>query len=85
MHSQGSNSHGSGCSRSASPDIVLLQGDDDDTAVVGEDDAGHSDDEETLSQGTVSLPDISASDSEDVGKAITCEAVRKSDVQYGNW
>ena len=70
---------------SASPDIVLVQGDDDDTTTVGEEDAGHLDDEETLSQGTVSLPNISASDSEDACKAIACEATCKSDVQYGNW
>ena len=53
--------------------------------LVGKEDAGHSDDEETLSQGTVSLPDISASDSQDAHKAIECEAAHKRDVQYGNW
>ena len=53
--SEGSISCGSGCSCSASPDIVLLQDDDDDTAMGGEEDIGHLDDEETLSQGTVSL------------------------------
>ena len=42
--------------------------------MVGEEDAGHSYDEETLSQGTVSLPRISASDSEVTRKAIACEA-----------
>ena len=47
-------SSGSGCSHSASPDVVLLQGNDEDTAVGGEEDAGHSEDEEALSQGTVS-------------------------------
>ena len=41
--------------------------------------------EENLSQGTVSLPDISASDDEDAHKAIACKATQKSDVQYGNW
>ena len=64
---------------------VLLQGNDDDTAAVGEEDVGHLDDEDTLSQGTVSLPDISASNSEDARKAIACKATHKSDVQYGNW
>ena len=73
------------CSRSASPDIILVKGDDDDTATVGEDDAPYSDDEEALSQGTVSLPDIPASDDEDTRKALVCEAACKSDVQYGNW
>ena len=61
-------------SHSAYPEIVLVHGDNDDTAMVGEEDVPHSDDEETLSQGTVSLPDISASDDEE-----TCN------VQYGNW
>ena len=51
----------------------------------GEEDAPHSDDEANLSQGTLSLPDISASDDEDTHKAIAHEAAWKSDVQYGNW
>ena len=48
----------------ASPDVVLLQGDDEDTTVGGED-AGHSEDEEALLQGMVSLLDISTSDNEE--------------------
>ena len=83
--SEGSNSSESGCSHSASPDVVLLHGNDDDTTVGGEEDAGHLEDEETLSQGTVSLLDISTSDNEDTRKATACEAAHKSDVQYGNW
>ena len=38
-----------------------------------------------LSQGTVSLPDISASDSKVARKAIAYEGACKSDVQYGHW
>ena len=83
--SEGSSSGGSGCSRSTSPDVVLLQGDDEDTTVGGEEDAGHSEDEEALSQGTVSLLNISTSDNEDAHKATMHEAACKSDVQYGNW
>ena len=83
--SEGSSSGESGCSCSASPDVVLLQGDDDDTAVGGEEDAGHSKDEEALSQGTASLLDISTSDNEDACKTAAHKAVHKSDIQYGNW
>ena len=50
----------------------------------GEEYAGHSEDEEALSQGTVSLLNISISDNEDTHKATVCEAVCKSDIQYGN-
>ena len=42
-------SHVSVRSCSVSPDIALVPGDDDDTAVVGEEDTGHLDDKETLS------------------------------------
>ena len=62
-----------------------MQGDEEDTATGGEEDTGHLDDEETLSQGTVSSLDISTSDNEDACKAITHEAAHKSDIQYGNW
>ena len=79
-----SGSGGSGRSRSASPEVVLFQGNDEDTAVDGEKDAGHSEDEEALLQGTVSLLDISTSNHEDARKATASEAVCKSDVQYGN-
>ena len=50
-----------------------MHGDDDDTTVGGEEDADHSEDEANLSQSTVSLPDISASDDEDTHKVIVCE------------
>ena len=53
--------------------------------MAGEEYAPHLDDEENLSQGTVSLPDISASDDEGALKAIVCETVWKSDAQYDNW
>ena len=52
----------SSSSRSTSPEVVLVQGDDEDAA-TDEEDEGHSDDEEALSQGTVSLLNISNSDS----------------------
>ena len=67
--SEGSGSCGSGHSHSTSPEVVLLQGNNEDTAMGGEEDAGHLEDEETLSQGTVSLLDISTSDNEDARKA----------------
>ena len=85
LPSEGSGSRGSGHSHSPSPEVVLLQGDDGDTTMGGEEDAGHSEDEEALSQGTVSLLDISTSDNEDAHKATVHEAVCKSDIQYGNW
>ena len=68
---------------SASPKVVLVQGDED-TAAGGED-AGHSEDEEALSQGTVSLLDISNSGNEEARKAAVRETACKSDVQYGAW
>ena len=58
---------------------------DDDTAMVGEEDGPHLNNEETLSQGTVSLPDITASDDEDTRKAVVHKTAHKSDVLYGNW
>ena len=61
-----------------------MHGDDDDTAAAGEEDAPHLDDEENLSQGNVSLPNISASDNEDTHKTIGHKTAWKSDVQYGN-
>ena len=62
-----------------------MQGNDEDTTVGGEEDAGHSEDKGVLSQGTVSLLNISTSDNEEAHKATTCEAACKSDIQYGNW
>ena len=82
--SEGSSSSGSECSCSTSPDVVLVQGDDKDTAAGGED-AGHSEDEEALLQGTVSLLDISTSDNEEAYKATAHETACKSDIQYGTW
>ena len=64
--------------------MVLVQGDDEDTAAGGED-AGHSEDEEALSQGTVSLLDISNSDNKEAHKATAHKTAHKSDVQYGAW
>ena len=52
--------------------VVLVQVDDEDTGAGGED-AGHSEDEEALSQGTVLLLDISTSDNEEAHKAAVCE------------
>ena len=71
-------------SSSASPEVVLVQGDDEDAA-GNEEDEGHSDDEEALSQGTMSLLDISNSDNEEAHKAAVHEKVCKSDVQFTAW
>ena len=80
--SEGSSS--TGLEHSASPKVVLVQGDDEDTAAGGED-AGHLEDEEALSQGMVSLLDISTSDNEEACKTAAYETARKRDVQYGGW
>ena len=61
-----------------------MQGDDEDTTAGGED-AGHSEDEEALLQGTVSLLDISTSDNEEARKATAHETACKSNIQYGIW
>ena len=61
-----------------------MQGDGEDPAVGGED-AGDSEDEEALSQGMVSLLDISTSDNEEAHKATAHETAYKSDIQYGIW
>ena len=82
MPSEGSDSSASECSRSISPKVVLVQ--DEDTAAGGEH-TGHSEDEEALSQGMVSLLDISNSDNEEAHKAAVHKTVHKSDVQYGVW
>ena len=83
--SEGSSSSGSECSHSTSPEVVLVQGDDEDAA-GDEEDEGHSDDEEALSQGTVSLLDISNSDNEEARKATAAhEKACKSDVQFAAW
>ena len=62
-----------------------MHSDDDDASAPSEEDAPHSDNEANLSQGTLSQPNISASDDADTHKAIAHEAAWKSDVQYGNW
>ena len=62
-----------------------MHDDDEDTATHSEEDVPHSDNEVNLSQGTLSLPDISASNEEDARKAIVCEVAWKSDIQYGHW
>ena len=82
--SEGSSSSASEHSQPASPEVVLVQGDDEDTAAGGED-AGHSEDEEALLQDMVSLLDISTSDNEEACKAAACETMHKSDIQYGAW
>ena len=82
--SEGSSSGGSEHSHSASPDVVLVQQDDEDTAVGGED-AGHLEDEEALSQGMVSLLNVSTSDNKEAHKAAAHETVCKSGIQYGIW
>ena len=74
--SEGSSSSGSVHSQSTSPEAVLVQGDDEDTAAGGED-AGHSEDEEALSQGTVSLLNILTSNNKEACKAAVHETVRK--------
>ena len=88
MPSEGSGSSGSEHSQSASPEVVLVQGDNEDTAAGGED-AGHLEVEEALLQGTVSLLDTSTSNNEEARKAAVhetvCETAHKSNVQYGAW
>ena len=79
--SEGRDSSDSECSHSTSPEVVLVQGDDEDAA-ADEEDTGHSDDEEALSQGTVSLLNISNSNNEEVHKATVHEKVHKSNVQF---
>ena len=61
-----------------------MQGDDEDAA-ADEKDEGHSDDEEALSQGTVSLLNISNSNNEEAHKAAVHDKACKSDVQVAAW
>ena len=84
MHSDASGSQVSVHCCSASLEIVSVH-DNEDTAVHGEEDAPHSDDKANLSQGTLSLPDISASNDKDTRKAVACEVTWKTNVQYSNW
>ena len=82
--SEGSSSSSWEHSHSASPQVVLLQGDDEDAA-ADEEDEGYSDDKQAMSQGTVSLLDISNSDNEEACKAAAHDKVHKSDVQFTAW
>ena len=74
MHSNASGPPGSVHSCSVSPEIVTLFIDDSGATAHGEEDTLHSDDKANLSQGTLSLPDISASNDEDTHKAVAHEA-----------
>ena len=82
--SEGSSSDGSECSHSTSPDVTLVQDDEEDTAAGGEE-ADHSKDEEAQSQGMVSLLNISTSDNEETRKAIAHKSACKSNTAYGDW
>ena len=53
--------------------------------LIAEEEEVGSEDEETLSQGTVSLLDISNSDNEETHKAAAREKARKSVVRYASW
>ena len=74
----------SSSSCSASPEVVLVQIDDEDAA-ADEEDKDHPDDEEAMSQGRVSLLDISKSDNEEARKVTAHEKACKSDVQFTAW
>ena len=53
---------------------------------MGGEDAGHSEVKEALSQGMVSLLNISTSDNKEARQSCcTGDSVHKSDIQYGNW
>ena len=69
---------------SASPEVVLL-GEGEEAVADAEEEEDGSDDEETLSQGMVSLLDISNSDNEETRKAAAREKACKSDVWYAAW
>ena len=58
---------------------------DDEDAADDEEDESDLDDEEALSQGTVSLLDISNSNNEETCKATAHEKVCKSNVQFTAW
>ena len=83
MCSDASGQPGSIHSHSASPEIVALLDNNCGATIHGEEDTLHSDDDVNLSQGTLSLTNISASDDEDAYKAVAHETAWKSDVQYG--
>ena len=69
---------------SASPEVVPV-GEGEEDAADDEEEEGSSDDEETLSQGMVSLLDISNSNNEETHKAAVCKKVHKSNVLYTAW
>ena len=76
--SPGSGSGGLQRSRSSFPDIVFLGENEEEEEIS-------SDDEEMLSQGTVSSLDISNSDNEETCKAAACKKAHQSDVLYAAW
>ena len=63
--------------------VVLVP--DDEDAAADEEEEGPLDDEEALSQGTVSLLDISNSDNKEACKATVHKKACKSDVQFTAW
>ena len=88
MPSEGSSSSSSEGSHSTSLEViskVVPVQEDDENAAADEEDEGPLDDEEALSQGTVSLLDISNSDNEEAHKATAHEKACKSDVQFATW
>ena len=70
--SEGSSSGGLEHSHSASSEVVVVQGDDE-NAAADEENEGDLDDEEAMSQGPVSLLDISNSNNEEACKAAAHE------------
>ena len=62
--------------------IEVLSGDE---ASGGKDDVLDSADEADVSQGSMSLLDISATDNEDTHKCKACELARKSDTDFVAW
>ena len=65
-------------------DVVLL-GEDEEAPADAEEEEDGSDDEGTLSQGMVTLLNITNSDNEETCKAAAHEKACKSDVQYAAW
>ena len=66
------------------PEVVLVQ-EDDENGAGDEEEEGSLDDEEMLSQGTVSLLNISNSDNEEPRKAAVHKKACKSDILYAAW
>ena len=83
-----SESEASVCRVSINPHFGPVEGIGNDGQVsVGdvEDEVVISDDKENLSQGAVSLLDISASDTEDACKYMAHEAMQKTDTHFATW